>query len=80
MAPDPHTDSFPSLKRAYLPIAAIKKTNKQTNNQSNNKDTKNDENKKQRKTLKIGYGFYLKFSEHKLRYFFTTYLFKMTSF
>lgn len=50
MAPDPHTDSFPSLKRAYLPIAAIKK---QTNNQSNNKDTKNDENKKQRKTLKI---------------------------
>lgn len=53
MAPDPHTDSFPSLKRAYLPIAAIKKTNKQTNNQSNNKDTKNDENKKQRKTLKI---------------------------
>lgn len=52
MAPDPHTDSFPSLKRAYLPIAAIKKK-KQTNNQSNNKDTKNDENKKQRKTLKI---------------------------
>lgn len=51
MASDPHTDSFPSLKRAYLPIASIK--NKQTNNQSNNKDTKNDENKKQRKTLKI---------------------------
>lgn len=76
MAPDPHTDSFPSLKRAYLPIAAIK--NKQTNNQSNNKDTKNDENKE--KHSKLGYGFYLKFSEHKLRYFFTTYLFKMTSF
>ena len=50
MAPDPHTDSFPSLKCAYLPIAAIKKqTNKQPNNQSNNKDTKNDENKKTKK-------------------------------
>lgn len=33
MAPDPHTDSFPSFKRTYLPIAAIKKTNKQTTNQ-----------------------------------------------
>lgn len=79
MAPDPHTDSFPSLKRAYLPIAAIKKKNKQTTNQIT-KTRKMMKTKNKEKHSKLGYGFYLKFSEHKSRYFFTTYLFKMTSF
>ena len=36
--------------------------------------------KNKEKHSKLGYEFYLKFSEHKSRYFFTTYLFKMTSF